>query len=324
MVGDHPVPNVVLVVTAAVAAGRVFGDLVDDRPHQVGFIDVVDALQQARDALHAQTGVDVLTRQRAEDLEVVLAGAVSALVLHEDEVPDFDVAVLVGLRTALDAVFRAPVVVDLRARTARAGNAHRPVVVGHTAALDALGRQAGDLLPQPDGLVVVVIDGGPEPFGVEPVAALGDRIGQQRPGEFDGPALEVVAEGEVAGHLEEGVVPGGDTDLVDVRGPDALLDAGRRGVRRGALPQEVGHELDHARVDEQQVGVIEDHRGAGHLGVSCVDEVVGEPLPDLVGLHGSGLSLCVFRDRSDLLLGDRYFTGLAGNAIAPISRGCPG
>jgi hypothetical protein len=47
-------------------------------------------------------------------------------------------------------------------------------------------------------------------------------------------ALEVVPEGEVAGHLEEGVVPGGDADLVDVRSADALLDAGGRGIGQGA------------------------------------------------------------------------------------------
>ena len=53
----------------------------------------------------------------------------------------------------------------------------------------------------------------------------------------------------------------------------------------GALAQEVGHELHHARVDEQQVGVVEDHRGAGHLGVARVHEVIEESLPDLVCLH---------------------------------------
>ena len=179
-------------------------------PHQVGLVDVVDALQQARHPLDAHAGVDVLARQRPEDLEVGLAGALAALVLHEDEVPDLDVAVLVGFRAAVDAVLGSAVVVDLRRRPARAGDAHRPVVVGHAAALDALGGQPGHLLPQRDGLVVVEIDGGPEPFGIEPVAALILRVGQQGPGELDGALLEVVAEGEVARHLEEGVVPGGD------------------------------------------------------------------------------------------------------------------
>ncbi len=214
-----------------------------------------------------------------------LDGALAALVLHEDEIPDLDVAVLVGHRAALDAVLGAAVVVDLRRRAARSGDAHRPVVVGHAAALDALGRQPGDLLPQAGGLVVIEIDCRPEPFGIEAVAALVDGIGQQGPGQLDGALLEVVAEGEVACHLEERVVPGGDADLVDVGRADAFLDAGRAVPRRGALAQEVRHELHHARVDEQQVGVVEDHRGAGHLGVARVHEVIEETLPDLVCLH---------------------------------------
>ena len=138
-----------------------------------------------------------------------------------------------------------------------------------------------------------MVDGDPEPSGVEAVAAARDRVGQQRPRRARWRGLEVVAEGEVAGHLEEGVVPGGDADLVDIGGADAFLDAGGRGVRRGALTQEVGHELDHARVDEQQVRVVEDHRRTGHLGVSGIDEVIQEPLPDLMGLHGSGCPSCV-------------------------------
>ena len=286
MVGDHPVADIVDVVALSVPAGRVLGHLVDHWAQQVGLVDVVDALQQTGDALDAHSGVNVLPRQRSEDLEILLGGALAAFVLHEDEIPDLDEAVLVGLGAALHAVFGSAVVVDLRARAARAGDSHRPVVVGHPAALDALRRQSGDLLPQLLGLVVVVEDGRPQPLGVEPVAALGDRFGQQAPGQFDGPALEVVAEGEVSGHLEEGVVPGGDAHLVDVRGADALLNAGGGVVRGGPLAQEERHELDHAGVDEQKIRIVEDHRRAGHLGVSGVDEVIQETLPDLMGLHG--------------------------------------
>ena len=81
-------------------------------------------------------------------------------------------------------------------------------------------------------------------------------------------------------------MPGGDTDLVDIGGPDALLDAHRGVVRGCALAEEERDELDHARVDEQQVGIVEDDRGAGHLGVTCINEVIQEPLSDLMGLHG--------------------------------------
>jgi len=85
--------------------------------------------------------------------------------------------------------------------------------------------------------------------------------------------------------LEEGVVPGGDADLVDVGGADALLHAGRAVPRRGLLAKEERDELHHARVDEQQVGIVEDHRCAWHLGVTRLHEVIEEALPDLVCLH---------------------------------------
>ena len=296
VVGDDAETDVVdvarLAAGAVGGAGELFGD-VDDGAQQVGFVDVLDALQQERDALDAHAGVDVLLRQRAEDLEGVLAGALAALVLHEDEVPDLDVPVLVGLRAALDAVLGAAIVEDLRARAARPGHAHRPVVVGHAAALDALFRDADDVAPDVVRLIVVEVDRDPQQLGIDAVTAVLDRVGQQRPRVLDGAFLEVVAEREVAGHLEEGVVAGGDAHLLDVEGAHALLDGGGGGELRGLVAQEVRLEGDHARVDEQQVRVVEDQRGAGDLGVPRVHEMVDETLPDLMGLHGVG---SLFRD----------------------------
>ena len=50
---------------------------------------------------------------------------------------------------------------------------------------------------------------------------------QELPGPVDRLALEVVAEAEVAQHLEERLVERGPADVLDVAGADALL-AGRR------------------------------------------------------------------------------------------------
>ena len=216
-------------------------------------------------------------------VEVGLArtGGRPALVLHEDEVPELHVPVLVDGRAALDAVVGAAVVVQLAARPARAGDAHRPEVVVHALAHDALERQADALVPDVDGLVVVEVDGGPDALGVEAEAAVGDRLRRQVPGELDRALLEVVAEAEVAVHLEERAVPGGLADLVDVLRADALLDA--RGARRTAalLADEVRHELDHAGVDEQQVRVVERQRRAGHDRVPVALEMAQEPRPDV-------------------------------------------
>ncbi len=325
MVGDDAETDVVGVRAGAVTAAGQFGGQVDDRLEQVGLVDVVDALQDAGDTFDAHAGVDVLLRQRAEDLVAVLRAARSADVLHEHEIPDLDVAVLVGLRAALDAVLGAAVVEDLRARAARAGHAHRPVVVLHAAALDALGRHA-DLVP-PDrlGLVVVEIDRRPQLLGIDAVSAVLDAVGQQGPGEVDGLALEVVAEREVARHLEEGVVAGGDADLVDVEGAHALLDAGRAGERRRLLAEEVRLERHHAGVDEEQVGIVEQQRGAGHLGVAGLDEVVQKTLPDFMRLH------CWFRPRRWLYATTqstvgaspepcRDVPGVAGGAVQRLRR----
>ena len=96
-------------------------------------------------------------------------------VLHEDEVPDLDVAVVVGGRAAVDAVGGAAVEEDLRAGAGRAGLAGRPVVGVLAEALDALVGQAGDALPELDRLVVVLVDGDPEVLLGEAVAAVGLR-----------------------------------------------------------------------------------------------------------------------------------------------------
>ena len=86
--------------------------------------------------------------------------------------------------------------------------------------------QAGDLLPQVEGLVVGVIDGRGQPVGRKP-----PLLGQQVPGKLDRAVLEIIAEREIAEHLEEGVVARGIADIVEVvvlaAGADAFLAAGR-------------------------------------------------------------------------------------------------
>ena len=90
----------------------------------------------------------------------------------------------------------------------------------------------GDLPPQRRCLIVVGIDGDQEALLVELVV-----LGEQLPGEQDRLLLEIVAEGEIAEHLEEGVVARGVADIVEVvvlaAGAHALLRRG--GAREGPL-----------------------------------------------------------------------------------------
>jgi hypothetical protein len=159
------------------------------------------------------------------------------------------------------------VVEDLGARAAGAGVAHHPEVVGHVAralvvadAHDALGRQADHLQPDVVGLVVLGVDGGPE-------LVLGqlEVHGEQFPGELDRVVLEVVAEAEVAQHLEERVVARGVAHVLEVvvlaAGADALLAGGGAVVGPLVEAQEHVLELVHPGVGEQQRRVVAGHHG---------------------------------------------------------------
>ncbi len=254
VVGDHPHPHVVLVLGAVAAAGQLLGGA-DHRADLVDLVHVVDALQQVGDPLETHAGVDVLVRQLTEDREALLARPLAPDVLHEHEVPELHVAVA-GLPVPVGAERGAPVDEDLRARAARPGHAHGPVVVLHAEPDDAVVGQAGHPLPQLDRLVVVEVDAGVQLGLVEAEPALGLRLGDQVPAELDGAFLEVVAEREVAAHLEEGAVPGGLAHLLDVQRAHALLHARGALPRRRLLAEEVGLERHHAGVDEQQVGVV--------------------------------------------------------------------
>src|SRR5258708_3810668 len=144
-----------------------------------------------------------------------------AVELHEDQVPDLDVAVALGpcgsRGTAFD-IF-AVVVEHFRAGAARPRVRHLPEVVALELARSrlvadadaALLRHADVLRPGVERLIVGLVDRGPELLLPQPVL---DR--QQLPRAADPVALEVVAKAEVAEHLEERVVPRGVAAVLDV------------------------------------------------------------------------------------------------------------
>ena len=72
---------------------------------------------------------------------------------------------------------------------------------------------------------------------------------------LDGRLLEVVADREVAEHLEERQVPGGVADVLDVGRAKALLHRRQARVGRLLLAAEVRHERVHARRRQQDRGV---------------------------------------------------------------------
>ena len=138
-----------------------------------------------------------------------------------------------------------------------------PEVVGLAHALYMAGGNAAALGPDVKGFVVFFVYG-----YVELVFGNFQNLSEEFPGPGSGFFLEVVAKGEVAQHFKVGAVAVGLADVFNVGGADALLAAGALGVGCGFGMQEVVLQGCHARVDEQQAGVILGHKGStGKAGV---------------------------------------------------------
>ena len=221
-----------------------------------------------------------------------------AVVLHEHEVPDLDVAVAVLVGRARRAAFDAGAVVveDLGAGPARAGVAHGPEVRLHAHPREARGIDADLLQPDLGRLVVLLVDRDPQPLGRD-----AERAGDEIPRVADRLALEVVAEAEVAEHLEERVVARRVADVLEVvvlaAGAHAALRTRRARVAAALLAEEYVLELHHAGVGEQQRRIVARHqRARGHDGVAMALEELQERSPQLGAAHPAGRWLHVAHD----------------------------
>ena len=283
----HRVVGVVVPAVPLAAQGLHPGD---QRCEEVGLVDRIDVLKDDGGTLHPHSGVDAGGGQWRE-------GAVRlAVELHEDEVPQLDVpvayvTVLVHLVGAVRGAARlaaapvgAEVVVQLAAGSARTlGPVYRrsPPVVLLAEAVDAVGRDSG---PQPEVTrLVVVLEYG----GAKPLLRQAQLFRNELQREGYGILFEIVTDAEVAQHLEKGQVRG-VADLVDIDRSEGLLGRRQPPVGRDRLPGEVGLELHHAGVGQQQSGVADWNQGrAGDPQVALALEIAEERLSDLVSGHGA-------------------------------------
>ena len=250
---------------------RMLPDPGEQRLEGVDVEERVDALEEHRRPLEAHARVDVLLRERRQ------RAVLGEVELHEDEVPELEVALALATGPAARpaaAVLLAAVVEDLRARAARAGVGGLPEILRTRQADDPLAREKAlpasdrDLVLAEAELRIAREDGHPELARVE-THLLGDEL----PREVDRPVLEVVAEREVAEHLEEGAVPVGAADVVEVvvlpARPDGLLNGGNARCDRLFDPEKPPLHRLHARDDEERRGVVgrRDHgrRGTPHM-----------------------------------------------------------
>src|SRR5256885_14126777 len=125
------------------------------------------------------------------------------------------------------------------------------------------------------------MDRGPQPVGMQAVAAGVDGGDEQLPRERDRSLLEVVTEGEVAAHLEERGVARRLADLVDVEEAHTLLHADRALPRRWLLTEEVLLERRHARDREQRRRIVGDQRCRRHHSMAALFEATQPAATDL-------------------------------------------
>ncbi len=270
------------------------------RLHQVAQqIDAVvrgHPLHDAGQALEARARVDAGLGQRIEHRRPRLE---PPLELHEHQVPNLDPAeafrrLLLTERASVDLGPVEPI--NLRTRPAGPGVAHRPEIVRSSQAHDAIVPEARQLLPQVARLVVgrhAVLT-----LEVSEDHALRRQrqiLRQELPSEGDGLLLEVIAEREIAEHLEERLVARRRSDLFQIvvlaADADALLTRGGARVRPLLLAREDVLELHHAGVVEHQRRIVRrNQRGTRHHGVPVPAEVLQKSATDLARrlAHGWG------------------------------------
>jgi hypothetical protein len=175
---------------------------------------------------------------------------------------------------------------NLRAGSARAGLAHLPEIVLFVEPENAVLGHARHLLPKPLGLIILAEDSDVKLVFRQAVFAC-----NQVPGKLDGFGFEVVAEREVAEHLEEGVMAARETDIFQVvmlaAGADALLRTGGAAVVALFHAQEDVLELVHTGVGEQQRRIVGGHqRRTAHDAMAASGKEVEKALSDFVTCHG--------------------------------------
>ena len=217
--------------------------------------------------------------------------------MHENKIPDFDkspAAVLWKL-LVLPAGFGrtgAQVVVNLGTRAARTGLAHLPEVVLLVEPEDAIFGHAGNLLPELLSFVVLAENG-----HIQPLLGHAVALGNQLPGKVDGVGLEVVAETEIAHHLEERVVAARVADVFEIvvlaAGANALLGSRGAGIIAFLNAEKNVLELVHAGVGKQQRRIVGGNQGRGmHNAVVPRGKVIEELLANFVTGHSVSIFAC--------------------------------
>ena len=275
MVGNHPMAGHLLAF--GLGSGQ-FLRCCNQRLECVGVIIVMHTLKHRRDAFESHARIDRRLGQ------IGLAAIIMPFKLHEYEVPDFDKAVAIFIRTSGRAAEdMVPMIVEnLAAWTTGPGITHRPEIVVGGDPDNSFFRQSGNLAPEIERLVIGVVYGRRQTVGIKP-----PDFGQQCPSVDNGLFLEIIAEGEIPQHFKEGVMAGRVANIIQVimlaTGTDAFL---ARRCPRNLPAFKAGEDVlerHHACVDEHQRRVIVGHKRCGlHDVVLGVAKIVEKTAADVI------------------------------------------
>ena len=245
----------------------------------VGIVYALNALKGGDGAVEPHTGIDVVL-SKGEVAPVRLL-----VVLHENVVPYLQVLAAVTGGVALGAALRLAGVVEyFGIGAAGAGDAGGTPPVMLFVEVEYVGRVYAHLYPAVVGIGVpgsvrIAREAGEVQLVLiyaKPLVA-----GEKLPGVGYGFLFEVIPQGPVAQHLEEGAV-GGIAHLVYIAGADTLLNVRKAGALRVLCAHEVGNEGVHARGGKKHRGVIFGYKGGGRdYGVALFPEKVKVKLAKL-------------------------------------------
>ena len=297
MVGDHAQAHVIVVCCSCFGASctepiAFTAHFFSGCNYRIDLVDLVHirlVLHDKCKTFQTCTGIDSFLIKFTEQ-RVVLASAFAAHVLVEDQVPQLKIAVSAGINVAthgLGAVGRTTIVVPFAAGAGGTGLAGIPEVLfaGKT---NNMARIHADLFRQDvECFFVLFPDGHPHALTVEAVLAFRLITREQIPCEVDRAFLEVVAEGEVTVHLEEGTVASGSSNVIDVIGTNALLNRCCPGPGRRFNPDDVGNKRNHSRDGEENRGLRRNkrHRRANLMALGC--KVVKPTLTNFRSAHST-------------------------------------
>src|SRR5690349_7835899 len=199
---------------------------------------------------------------------------------------------------------------NLAAWTTRPGLAHLPEIIFLPEAQNAFARRAG-FLPETlrifvrRDVFITAVNREPQALRIE-----FQNVDEQVPRITNRVLFEVITEGKIAEHLEERVVPRGFSDFVEVvmlaAGADALLRRCGAHVLALVAPQERIFELIHARVGEQQRGIVRGQKRRGaHGRVAVLLEVFQKNLAYFVTCHCDS-SLAIWIEECTHLVRDEF------------------